>query len=89
VGNLNQPVDYGVALVSRIDEIIGLFCKKNPIKETLLVASGSVHQILYTHTRTHIYVCMFIYIRIIYICIYMKIITSRMGWLRSVGSIKL
>jgi len=28
VGNLNRPVDYGVDLVSRIDEIIGLFCKR-------------------------------------------------------------
>jgi len=25
----------GVALVSRIDKIIGLFCKKSPVKETL------------------------------------------------------
>ena len=27
--------EYGVALVSRIDKIIGLFLQKSPIKETI------------------------------------------------------
>ena len=71
---------YGVALVSRIDKIIGFFCKRAPqkrrysAKETCnfidpansLAAAGSEH--------THIHVCIYKYIHI-YIYMYVYIYT--------------
>jgi len=60
---------YGVASVSRIDKIIGLFCKRALQKRHY--SAKETYNLIDSTNRSHpIYIYMYIYV---YVCIYMYI----------------
>ena len=78
---------YGVALVSRIDKITGLFCKR-ALSKRLYFAKETCNFIDPTNRSHPIHLYVFGSVHS-YIYIYWTNDASAMGWLRLVGSLKL